>query len=176
MKAKETPLAEITLRKYERPLKLKQRQLVTRACLAIGVLQPGDSRDIIVDILHVLLLAKKPLNVHEIEEKVIINRKRHKLELLGIAQSNLRRQIRRLRDVFLVEKVLTRYRINENEKLAHIFHQKIKGYLLESITERIGEYFQELDDVFLAKSKKAKTKVAPKKNSKKTNRQDASQK
>ena len=33
--------------------------------------------------------------------------------MLGIASSNIRRQIKRLRSMFIVEKVVTRYRITE---------------------------------------------------------------
>jgi len=47
---KEIPLAEITLRKYERPSDLSKRDLIRKLCLSIGLLQPGDSRDIIVDV------------------------------------------------------------------------------------------------------------------------------
>ena len=57
--AKDIPLAEITLRRYEKPAELTERELVRKLCLSLGLLQPGDSRDIIVDILHTLLSAKK---------------------------------------------------------------------------------------------------------------------
>jgi len=106
--SKEIPLSEITLRRYEKPSKLSERELVRKLCLSIGLLQPGDSRDVIVDILHVLLRAKKQkklLSSEEIEKDVIDSRKRQKLALHGIASSNIRRQIKRLRDLFLVEKV-----------------------------------------------------------------------
>ena len=59
--SKEMPLAEITLRRYEKPSKLSERELVRKICLSIGLLQPGDSRDVVVDVLHVLLIAKKIL-------------------------------------------------------------------------------------------------------------------
>jgi len=60
--SKDTPLSEITLRRYEKPSKLSERELVRKICLSIGLLQPGDSRDVIVDILHVLLKSKKQKN------------------------------------------------------------------------------------------------------------------
>ena len=44
----EFPLAEITLRKYESPYELGRRELVKKICLSLGLLQPGDSRDVIV--------------------------------------------------------------------------------------------------------------------------------
>ncbi|HJO01852.1 MAG TPA: hypothetical protein QF458_02945, partial [Candidatus Woesearchaeota archaeon] len=125
--SKEIPLAEITLRRYEKPSKLSERDIVRKLCLSIGLLQPGDSRDVIVDILHVLLNAKKQkkaLTSEEIEKEVINTRKKQKLALQGIASSNIRRQIKRLRDLFLVEKVKNQYRITEFEELNVIFEEK----------------------------------------------------
>lgn len=143
--SKEIPLSEITLRRYEKPSKLSDRELVRKLCLSIGLLQPGDSRDIIVDIFHVLLNAKKQkklLTSEEIEKDVINSRKKQKLALHGIASSNIRRQIKRLRDLFLVEKVKNQYRINEFEELSIIFEEKIEKFYLKSIVDRVKEYFE----------------------------------
>ena len=143
--SREIPLAEITLRRYEKPSKLSERELVRKLCLSIGLLQPGDSRDVIVDILHVLLKAKKQnkaLNSKEIEKEVINARKKQKLPLLGIASSNIRRQIKRLRDLFLVEKIKNQYRIAEFEELSIIFEEKIEKFYLKSIVDRVKEYFE----------------------------------
>ena len=142
--SKEIPLAEITLRRYEKPSKLSERELVRKLCLSIGLLQPGDSRDIIVDILHVLLMArkqKKLLSSEEIEKEVIDSRKKQRLALHGIASSNIRRQIKRLRDLYLVEKVKSSYRITEFEDLGVIFEEKIEKFYLQSIVDRVKEYF-----------------------------------
>ncbi|MDP6600529.1 MAG: hypothetical protein QF798_03785 [Candidatus Woesearchaeota archaeon] len=145
--SKEIPLAEITLRRYEKPSKLSERDIVRKLCLSIGLLQPGDSRDVIVDILHVLLKAKKQkkaLTSEEIEKEVINTRKKQKLALQGIASSNIRRQIKRLRDLFLVEKVKNQYRITEFEELNVIFEEKIEKFYLKSIVDRVKEYFESL--------------------------------
>ena len=142
--SKEIPLSEITLRRYEKPSKLSDRELVRKLCLSIGLLQPGDSRDVIVDILHVLLKAgkqKKLLASREIEKEVINARKKQKLALHGIASSNIRRQVKRLRDLFLVEKVKKGYRINEFEELGIIFEEKINKFYVNSIIERVRDYF-----------------------------------
>ena len=56
---KDLPLSEITLRKYEKPYASTKRELVRKVCLSLGLLQPGDSRDIMVDILLVLEDARK---------------------------------------------------------------------------------------------------------------------
>ena len=139
--SKDTPLAEITLRRYEKPQNLEKRDLVKKLCLSLGLLQPGDSRDVIVDVLHVLVNSKKPLSSKEVEELVISLRKKTKLPLKGIASSNIRRQLKRLKDLFLIESIQNNYRINENESLDVIFEEKIKKYYLNSILERVKEYF-----------------------------------
>jgi len=143
--SKDTPLSEITLRRYEKPSKLSERELVRKICLSIGLLQPGDSRDVIVDILHVLLKTKKQkksLDSKEIEKEVIELRKKQKLPLLGIASSNIRRQLKRLKDLFLVECIANKYRITEFEDLNVIFEEKIERYYLKSITDRVKDYFE----------------------------------
>ena len=145
--SREIPLAEITLRRYEKPSKLSERELVRKLCLSIGLLQPGDSRDIIVYILHVLVKAKKnkkELSSEEIEKEVIEARKKQKLALHGIASSNIRRQLKRLRDLFIVEKVKNNYRINEFDELVNIFNEKINKFYISSIVDRVKDYFEAL--------------------------------
>ena len=140
--SKDTPLAEITLRRYERPANLSGRELVRKVCLSVGLLQPGDSRDVIVDILMVMLKNKnKELSSVDVEKLVIASRKKHKVPILGVAPSNIRRQLKRLRDLFLIEKVANNYRINENASLPEIFEEKIEKYYLQSILSRVKEYF-----------------------------------
>jgi len=140
--SREVPLAEITLRRYEKPEDLSKRELIRKICLSIGLLQPGDSRDVIVDIFQVMLQASKPISSEEVQEKVVTLRKSQKIPLLGIAPSNIRRQLKRLRDLFMVEKIKNDYRITENEKLHVIFEEKIEKYYLPSITQRVKEYFK----------------------------------
>ncbi|MEK6948525.1 MAG: hypothetical protein AABX19_04775 [Nanoarchaeota archaeon] len=142
--SRDTPLAEITLRRYEKPNLENRRDFIKKVCLSIGLLQPGDSRDVIVDIFHVLLDTKQELDSDTLQKLVIEYRKRSKLELNGIAQSNIRRQLRRLRELFLVEKIKNNYRISENENLHVIFEEKIKKFYLNSIVTRVEEYFKAL--------------------------------
>ena len=142
--SKDIPLAEITLRRYEKPTNLKDRELVRKLCLSIGLLQPGDSRDVVVDVFNVLLKAKKEkkeLTSEEIEKLVIAERKKHKLQMLGIAPSNIRRQLKRLKDLFLVESISNKYRISEFEGLSAIFEERIEKFYLKSIVDRVKEYF-----------------------------------
>jgi hypothetical protein len=142
--SRDTPLAEITLRKYERPNNLPKRDLMKKICLSIGLLQPGDSRDVIIDVLHVLLDTKNPIDSEEVQKKVIEYRTIAAVPLLGIAPSNIRRQLKRLRDMLFVEKIGKLYRINENEELDVLFEEKIKKFYLPSIVSRVQEYFKEL--------------------------------
>ena len=144
----EEPLTEITLRRYEKPYQLSERELLKKICLSLGLLQPADSRDVVIDILQVLLNAKKNkklLGSEDIKNLVIAARKSQNLELNGIADSNIRRQLKKLRDVFLVEKIENSYRINEFEQLDKIFEEKIEKFFIPQITERIKEYLKELE-------------------------------
>jgi DNA-binding transcriptional ArsR family regulator len=147
----DTPLNEIILRKYEKSEINNKREIVKRLCLSLGILQPGDSRDIIVDIFYILLQAKKEnkyLTSEEVKEKVIEFRKINKLSLNGLASSNVRRQLKRLRDLFLVEKIKNNYRITEFNNISEIFQDKIIQFLLPNIISRIKEYINQTDSFF----------------------------
>ncbi len=148
---KDTPLMELTLRRYEKPYNLETRELLKKFCLSVGLLQPGDSRDIIVDVLHALLKAKKErreLTSEEIRENVLALRKEYGLALVGVAGSNIRRQIKRLRDIMVVEKNKNRYRITEFGRIHDTFDEKISRYVIPTITSRIGEYCSVIDSEF----------------------------
>ena len=150
-KTRDTPLMEVTLRRYEKPIGLEERELIRKFCLGVGLLQPGDSRDVVVDVLLSLMLAKKQrqmLSSEEINEKVIELRKKYSLQLLGIAPSNVRRQIKRLRELLLVEKIKSKYRIIEFGTLSSQYDEKFSQFLLPTIVTRIKEYFSEIDNRF----------------------------
>ncbi len=138
--SKDIPLAEITLRKYEKPDLSDKRGLVKKLCLSIGLLQSGDSRDIIVDIL--MLFVNNPvLKSEEIKNKVVELRNLYKLPLIGVAESNIRRQLKRLKDLGLIEKMQEGYRLYENLSLEEIFRERLEKYLIPNIIERVKEYF-----------------------------------
>lgn len=144
----DTPLAEVTLRKYEKPKNLSKRDLVRKICLSLGLLQPGDSRDVMVDVLQVMLETDEELSSSQVEKLTIENRKKNKLKMLGIAPSNIRRQLLRLRDLFLVEKVKNNYRIKEKSTLLSLFEENLEEYYLASIINRVKDYLKEADKVF----------------------------
>ena len=172
---RDTPLQEITLRRYEKPANLAGRQLLKKLCLSLGLLQPGDSRDVIVDVLYVLLRAKNSqsnaqnsgknntlqdqqtqnlnivqnlLSSEDIVKLVIEYRKQENLQLRGIASSNIRRQIKRLRNLYLVEKITNNYRITEHQKLHDTFEEKVEKFMLASMLARVKEYMHAVDQEF----------------------------
>jgi len=148
--SRDTPLAEITLRRYEKPT-MNDRDLVRKFCLSVGLLQPGDSRDVIVDVLHVLMKSrqgKEELHSEEIKNKVMEFRKGMGLPMLGIASSNIRRQLKRLKDLHLIETNANLYRITEFSNLSEIFEEKVEGFILKSVMGRIKEYLKKMDEEF----------------------------
>jgi hypothetical protein len=129
-KSIDTPLSEITLRRYEKPYNLTKRELVRKLCLSLGLLNPGDSRDVIVDVFYVLLDARKEnrkVSSEEIRDDVLAFRKSSKLDDNGTAGSNIRRQIRRLR---------------------------VEKFMIPSIIERLKEYLIAVDENFKRKDDK----------------------
>jgi hypothetical protein len=145
---KDAPLNEITLRRYEKPYDADKRDIIKKICLSLGLLQPGDSRDVIVDILSVLIESNKTrekLSSDEIKVRVEDVRKKKSLELKGIAESNIRRQLKRLRDLMIIEKKGNLYNLSEFENLASIFENKIQKFIISQATDRIKEYLKALD-------------------------------
>ncbi len=151
--ARDTPLAELTLRRYEKPT-AGERELVRKFCLSVGLLQPGDSRDVVVDVFQVLLKARQhreELHSEEIKNKVIELRKGSHLPMLGIASSNIRRQLKRLKDLHLIETNANLYRIAEFNQLSEIFEEKVENFILKSVLSRVKEYVKKLDEEFSEK-------------------------
>jgi len=145
MKHKEKPLAEITLRKYEKPYKMEGRELIKKLCLSLGLLQPGDGRDVIVDVFCAVYLSETPKTAQDVENFVKKHRNEHKLTSLGITPANIRRQIKRLRDSHLVQKTGQTYHLNENLTLPELFSDKIERFYLPTLIERIKEYCHEAE-------------------------------
>ena len=146
--ARDVPIHEITLRKYEKPYDSSRREIIRKICLSIGLLQPGDSRDIVVDILLALEDArkeKKELTSIEVRNIVMQMPQDNSLETRGIAESNIRRQLKRLRDLMIVDKKNNLYRISEFAPLHDLFEQKIEKFLIPQTINRIKEYMEVLN-------------------------------
>ena len=138
---KDSPIIEITLRKFERPINENKDELIRKFCISIGLLQPGDSRDVIVDILKILLEGKKERKVftsREIEEKVKLMRSK------GVASSNIRRQLLRLERMGITERYKGGYRLREFMGLSEILDE-VRRFLIEPTFERIKEYAKLID-------------------------------
>ena len=148
--SRDTPLAEITLRRYEKPT-MNDRELVRKLCLSVGLLQPGDSRDVVVDVFYALLKAKQnkeELHSEEVKNNVMDLRKGLGLPMLGIASSNIRRQLKRLKDLHLIEANANLYRITEFNDLSEIFEEKIENFILASVVSRVKDYLKKIDEEF----------------------------
>jgi DNA-binding transcriptional ArsR family regulator len=140
---KEIPVAEITLRKFEKPYGSKE-DILRRFCISLGLLQPGDSRDVVIEILKLFLEAKKRrkfLSPERIYELIQERRER------GATQANLRRHITRLKRIGLVEKTRQGYRLREWLSLEELV-LGVKKLLIEPTFERILEYAKEVEISF----------------------------
>lgn len=146
--AQDLPLAEIILRRYEKPYQTEKRELMKKICLSLGLLQPGDGRDVIVDVLLVLDEGRKnkeQMTSDEIKKRVEETRKRYNLELKGVAESNIRRQLKRLNDSMFIDKKGNLYNLSEFSSLQEIFQNKIERFVIPQCIERVREYLLELD-------------------------------
>jgi len=132
---KDTPLREITLRKYEEPSNLSRRELTKKFLLSIGLLQPGESRDVIVDILA--RKNKEHLNIQQFCEKLSTKP--------GASKPNIRRQLRRLKELKLIEKTSEGYRVTEFGSLQPIIDEFVLHYIVNPAIERVKQYAEHLD-------------------------------
>ena len=148
--SRDTPLVELTLRRYEKP-SVSGRELVRKFCLSMGLLQPGDSRDVMVDVLYVLLQAKgrkEEAHSEEVKNKVMEVRKSSGLPMLGIASSNIRRQLKRLKDLYLVETNANLYRITEFSNLNEILKRGREFCFNSSSIQSQRIYEEKIDEEF----------------------------
>lgn len=139
---KDTPVVDIALRKFEKPENLSFQVLMRKFCISIGLLQPGDGRDSVVDLVSLLIKAqrvKRYLTIEEIYKFMLSINKQ------GTAQSNVRRNLLRLKDLGFVEKTGNGYRIREWLTLGDLINELTK-YKIEPTLERIKEYSKAIDD------------------------------
>jgi hypothetical protein len=137
---RDIPLQEITLRKYEQPYDSGDKECIRKFLLSLGLLQPGESRDIIVDIFEIFLNSRKKNTAVEVDFFV------DELEgKPGASAPNIARQIKRLKDMKLVEKTHKGYRITEFGKLDNIVSNYIIPFVINQSAERLKEYAKELD-------------------------------
>ena len=135
--SRDIPLNEIILRKYEAPNGMERKELCRKFLLSIGLLQPGESRDIITEIFYLLSKTDSSLNIPMIAKNL--------KGMPGASEPNIRRQIRRLKELKLIEKHNAGYRIVEAGSIENSIKNYIIPFLIQPSTERILEYAHELD-------------------------------
>ncbi|PIO00107.1 hypothetical protein COT72_03020 [archaeon CG10_big_fil_rev_8_21_14_0_10_43_11] len=144
------PLLEFTLRKLEKPFTTNYRELVRAFCVSIGLVQPADSRDVIVDVLVALLKyrPKQKLLYTQDVQKIVSDYRAHiGLPVVGVSQSNILRALKILRTKGIAEVVSGGYRIREWSLLTTVFETHLQEYLIKTTIERIKEYSDRIDSI-----------------------------
>ena len=141
---RDIPINDISLRKFEKPSGDNVDELLRKFCISIGLLQPGDSRDVIMDLLKLFIKAarvKRYLPPEEIYKYALNFGKQ------GVSQSNVRRHLLRLKEINFIEKTKEGYRLREWLSLKDLFNDFIKFKAMPTI-ERISSYASLIDQLF----------------------------
>lgn len=136
--SRDIPLQEITLRKYESPQNMNAKELAKKFLLSIGLLQPAESRDVIVYLFRILLSARKSKQLVPLEKFIELLKNRP-----GGSAPNIRRQLRRLKDMKLVERLSNGYRITDS--ISNTTENFIIPFIVNQSIERLKEYAKGLD-------------------------------
>lgn len=139
---RDVPVFEITLRKFEKPSGDK-KSVIRKLCISLGLLQPGDSRDIIVDLLCALIDASHKRVLLSSEDLYSIASATGKK---GAAKSNVRRNLLKLKELGIVEKFSSGYRLVEYSSLRDLFI-RVKSFFIEPMFDRVLEYCNYIDSL-----------------------------
>jgi hypothetical protein len=146
--SKDAPLFEIILRKYDLPFSDNKRDLIKRFCLSLGLLNPGDFRDIIVDILYSFIINHpEGISLKQVEHNITEIRKQNDLELFGVSSSNIQRQIRRLKEIGIITKKDDSLYYLSEISFEVILKERIYPYLIRPSLRRIKEYCLRIDEI-----------------------------
>jgi hypothetical protein len=129
-----TPVDTITLRLYPRT-ESSGRELMHTICLSYGLVQPKNSRNCVIDVVAILVVAQKQqtwLSSKDVHEQVLQYRLEHALRGEGTAESNIRRILKQLLDIGVIERTAAKYRILGWNAPAEIFDT-----IYRSHTERV---------------------------------------
>ena len=146
MAQEDIPFDEITLRSYGAISNRSGRDLIKLCCLSMGLLNPQDKRDVIIDVVHVLVLAgknKEWLSSSEVNKRVISHRKELNLSLEGTAGSNIRRVLKSLKDFGLIESQRATYRIIDFDSLDNVFLNNIAPKI-RHMEKRVISYLKQV--------------------------------
>lgn len=138
---KDIPIDEITLRRFEKPLNNDLKSLIRKFAISIGLLQPGDSRDIMSQLLFSFINASKRQEFLLVDD-IIAQFKNEK----GGTPNNIRRHIRRLKDLSIIERTTYGYRLKEFLPLSEIFEEYILKYTINPSIARLKEYCKTIDE------------------------------
>ena len=89
---------------------------------------------------------KEEITSDEIRKRVGAMRKKYSLDDKGMAESNIRRQLKRLRDNMFIEKTGNNYYLTEHLSLKEIFENNVERFIIPQIIERVKDYLGELDE------------------------------
>ncbi|HDD05253.1 MAG TPA: ArsR family transcriptional regulator [Candidatus Aenigmarchaeota archaeon] len=134
---KETPIIQVTLRKFERPYG-DFEELLRKFLMSIGLLQPGDSRDDVVKVMRELLRARREKRILQVKDLV---------KLTDVSPPNARRHLRRLRELGLVERHERGYRLREWMDLPSLV-DGVREFVLPPILKRVREYAEAVESTF----------------------------
>ncbi len=139
---KDIPLDEIKLRRFEKPSSTNLKELSRKFLISIGLLQPGDGRDIISNIFYDFIVAAKNKEYIEINDLI---KKYSNFD--GGTPNNIRRHIKRLKDMKLIERTTYGYRITEFMPLKELFNELLIDRYIMPILNRIDEYADLIDKI-----------------------------
>lgn len=137
MPTTDLPISEITLRKFERPENVDKKTLIKRFCISLGLINPGDNRAGVVEVFEAIFNSKEPLGAEDVFDAL---EKR-------LALSGIRRHLRRLEKIRLLEHRNSKYQLAEGRNLTYSLKYVIKDYLIEDIFNRIYEYGERLQNL-----------------------------
>lgn len=139
------PLNEITLRSVHIDSELDRWEILRRFCLGVGLLQPNDNRTTIVDVLIVLFDYPDGLSTNKIVSKVISFRIDRGFAFGGVAVTNIRSLLRRLKELGIVEKFRGKHRITEGLSLTKVFDNKLLPFIMNKTLKNIRKLCLEWD-------------------------------
>lgn len=137
----DSPVVDISLRKFEKPSG-SINEVIKKFCISVGLLQPGDSRDVITDLLLLFIKACKAKRVLSIED---VYRHALNVDKKGVSQSNVRRHLFRLKELDIIEHSPEGYRLREWLTFKELVSDLVK-FKVEPTIERIKEYADFIDN------------------------------
>lgn len=137
----DVPINKITLRKYEKIESDNEKlDVIINITNSLGLSQPGDNINIVS---HVILFLEEQKQKKELISSfdlyLKIKEKLKNTKRSDLSFSNVRRYLKILRNMHIVERIGNKYRISEFMTLKEVFSQKVKKIIIEPTLYRIEE-------------------------------------